>query len=73
MRWQATTMMSWRSSEDPEFVLQGTGGTLIAGHAYGRQRYLMVVYKELRADDGFIVTAYFTSKLDRSRLIWRTQ
>ncbi len=59
--------------EDPEFVLRGHRGSLIAARGYGRNRYLMVIYKELSTDDGFVVTAYFTRKLDRSRVTWKRQ
>ncbi len=59
--------------EDPEFVLRGYGGALTAARGYGRNRYLMVIYKELAADDGFVITAYFTSKLARSRVTWKKQ
>ena len=57
--------------EDPEFVLDGHGGSLIAARGYGRRRYLMVIYRELSADDGFVITAYFTSKFDRKRIKWK--
>ncbi len=59
--------------EDPEYVLRGHGGSLIAARGYGKARYLMVVYRELSADDGFLITAYFTSKLVRKRITWKSQ
>ena len=59
--------------EDPEFVLRGHGGSLIAARGYGKARYLMVVYRELTANDGFVITAYFTSKLTRKRIVWKRQ
>ena len=31
---------------------------LIAVRSYGRRRYFMVVYRQVSADDGFIITAY---------------
>lgn len=57
--------------EDPEFVLRGYGGSLIAVRSYGRRGYLMVVYKQLKRDDGFIITAYFTRKLNRKQVVWK--
>jgi hypothetical protein len=57
--------------ENPDLVLRGYRGTLIAVRHYGRRRYLMVVYRQVSADDGFIITAYFTSKLDRRHIVWR--
>ena len=59
--------------EDPELVLSGYRGSLIAARGYGRNRYLMVVYKELSRGDGFVITAYFTSKLERKRVTWEKQ
>jgi hypothetical protein len=57
--------------ENPDLVLRGYRGTLIAVRRYGRRRYFMVVYRQVSADDGFIITAYFTSKLDRRYIVWR--
>jgi hypothetical protein len=57
--------------ENPELVLRGYRGTLIAVRSYGRRRYLMVVYRQVSADDGFIITAYFTSKLDQRHVLWK--
>ena len=59
--------------EDPEIVLRGHGGSLIAARGYGKARYLMVVYRELAANDGFVITAYFTSKLTRKRAVWKKE
>ena len=59
--------------EDPEFILRGYGSSLIAARGYGGRRYLNVVYKELSADDGFVITAYFSSKLKRSHITWKSQ
>jgi hypothetical protein len=57
--------------ENPDLVLRGYRGTLIAVRSHGRRRYFMVVYRQVSADDGFIITAYFTSKLDRRHVVWR--
>ena len=57
--------------ENPDLVLRGYRGTLIAVRRYGRRRYFMVVYRQVSADDGCIITAYFTSKLDRRHVVWR--
>ena len=57
--------------ERPEVVLRGHGGTKIAVRNYGRRRYLMVVYRELSQRDGFIITAFFSGKVDRKNTIWR--
>ncbi len=57
--------------ENPDIVLQGYRGSLVAARSYGRQRYLMVVYRQVSMEDGFIITAYFTSTIDRRKALWR--
>ena len=57
--------------ENPDLVLQGYRGSLVAARSYGRQRYLMVVYRQVSMEDGFIITAYFTSTIDRRKALWR--
>lgn len=57
--------------ENPDFILQGYRGSLVAAKHYGRQRYLMVVYRQVSLEDGFIITAYFTRKVDRRKAIWK--
>jgi hypothetical protein len=59
--------------ENPDIILRGYRGSLIAARGYGRRRYLAVVYRQVSAEDGFIITAYFTSKMDRKKAIWRRQ
>jgi hypothetical protein len=57
--------------ENPDLVLSGYRGSLIAVRGYGRRWYLAVVYRELSPDDGFVITAYFTSRINRKKAIWR--
>ena len=59
------------SVENPDFILRGYRGSLVAVRNYERRRYLMVVYRQVSLDDGFIITAYFTGKLDRKKALWR--
>lgn len=59
--------------ENPDLVLRGYRGSLIAARSYGRKRYLMVVYREASAEDGFVITAYFTGKIERKKAIWKRQ
>ena len=56
---------------NPDRVLRGYRGTLIAVRTDGQRRSCMVVYRQVSADDGCIITAYFTSKLDRRHVVWR--
>lgn len=57
--------------EDPEIILRGHSGALIAVKALGRRKYLAVIYKELSRKDGFVITAYFTSQISRRLIKWR--
>lgn len=57
--------------ENPDLVLRGYRDSLVAVRSYGRQRYLMVIYRQVSGDDGFIITAYFTRKIDRRKAVWR--
>jgi hypothetical protein len=59
------------SVENPDLVLRGYRDSLVAVRSYGRQRYLMVIYRQVLGDDGFIITAYFTRKIDRRKAVWR--
>jgi len=36
-------------------------------------RFLAVIYKELSKEDGFVITAYFTSKikLEKEEVVWQ--
>jgi len=57
--------------EEPDLILPGYGGALVAVRGMGRRRYLAVVYKELSPNDGFVLSAFFTSKIDRRKAIWK--
>jgi len=60
----------------PDFVQEGDADTLIAVKHYPKtpltEKYCAVVYRELGTNDGFIVTAYFTSEPARKRkCLWK--
>lgn len=57
--------------EDPEYILRGHKGTLIAVTHLGEHSYLNVVYRELSQTDGFILTARIEPELHKSKIIWR--
>ena len=57
--------------ESPDLVLRGYGGSLKAVTGYGRNRYLVVVYRELSATDGFVITAFFEPRINRRDIVWR--
>ncbi len=35
------------------------------------KKFIVVVYKELSSNDGFVVTAYITSKFSKKEIIWQ--
>ena len=58
--------------EDPDYVIEGYKKAFIALKEITRTKFLAVVYREASREDGFIITAYFTSKLDLEKevIIW---
>lgn len=56
--------------EQPTVLLQGYAGSLVAVLNLARGRFLHVVYKEVSADDGFVITAYVSPKYNRDAVIW---
>ncbi len=59
--------------EFPDVIIEGYSRALIALRLMDADKYLCVVYKEIDADDGFVITAYFSSKikLEKEKIIWR--
>jgi hypothetical protein len=55
----------------PEFVLKGKRGSKIAIVNVGYDMWLSVVYKEVSENDGFIITAYKTNKVDLTNILWQ--
>jgi hypothetical protein len=63
--------------EDPDYIVRGDKGELIALRwcdiAPKRPKYLCVIYRELNGK-GFIITAFFTSRLQRflqREIVWQ--
>ena len=56
--------------ETPDWITRGYRGALVAGTGYGRRLYLAVVYKEINRSDGFVVTAFFSTKPKRRQRAW---
>ena len=61
-----------KTVEDPDYVIKGYKGALVALQEINGGMFLAVVYKELSEEDGFIITAYFTSKikLEKEAIVW---
>ena len=54
----------------PDLVQKGDFDTLLAAKKHDGV-YLVVVYRELSASDGFVVTAYRTRRLRQRDVVWR--
>lgn len=60
------------SLETPDYIVDGGEGELLAVRKHDFGKWLVVVYKEANSD-GFIITAYITSRetsLKRKKQIW---
>ena len=62
--------------EEPDFVQEGDFGVLLAVRFYPRtaltSKYIMVAYRELGEADGFVLTAYLSSRPStRRRILWK--
>lgn len=59
--------------EDPDYITKGYKNALIALKKFKRNKFLAVAYKELSKEDGFVITAYFTSKvkLEKEVILWQ--
>ena len=58
------------SVEKPDRVLQGYAGALIAVLSVARHKYLHVVYREVSSNDGFIITAFVSPKVNKRLSVW---
>lgn len=58
---------------DPDYVIPGALDELFAVSRISSNKVLIVIYKE-SVDDGFILTAFFTSKIEKllkRKILWR--
>lgn len=60
--------------EDPDYIIRSKKdeNTLIALRQF-HNKFICVVYKEITPEDGFVVTAYFSKKinLNKENVIWQ--
>ncbi len=57
----------------PDEIYQGAQGEFLAVRKISKDKFLVVVYREIGQKDGFIITAFLTSKkkkLERRPKIW---
>ena len=58
--------------EEPLKILAGKYGEMLAVKTYGDDKYLVVVYRETM-EDGFVITAFLTSKksfISKRKILW---
>lgn len=59
--------------QDPQEVFEGTAGEMLAVREVETLKYMVVVYKEISPDDGFVVTAFLTRRarqFERRKKVW---
>ena len=61
---------------EPDLIQEGDYGELLAIRFYAEtpltSKYLTVVYREIGAEDGFVLTAYLTSRPPATRVtVWK--
>ena len=56
--------------ESPDFIVRGNKGSLKATKNMGKDKWLVVIYREVSKTDGFIITAYFLDKKAKGDVIW---
>jgi hypothetical protein len=55
---------------DPEYIFPGHRGSLVAVVMLRKKQILHVMYREQSRDDGFIITAYIKTSLEKKKAIW---
>ena len=63
------------ATEKPDYIIKGYKDALIALRKMKERKFLAVVYKEVSKEDGFIITAYWTSKINLAKevILWQKQ
>jgi len=60
--------------EEPEAIYEGKMGELLAVREVENGKNIVVVYRELSKEDGFVITAFLTKRkkqFERRRKIWK--
>ena len=59
--------------EKPDFVIRGNRGALKAARNMGKNKWLVVIYREVSKTEGFIITAYFLDNRPKGEMIWQRE
>jgi hypothetical protein len=60
--------------QEPEAIYEGKAGECIAVKEIGEGKYIVVIYRELSKEDGFIITAFITKRrkqFERRKVLWK--
>jgi len=66
-RWLVTTLKFLRPCKNRKQLYKGKADEVIAVREIKQGKYLVVVYKEVSEEDGFIVTAFLTKRIEQIR------
>ena len=61
---------------DPDAIYEGSSGELLAIKKTQSGKYIVIAYKEASKTDGFVITAFLTSKMrqfERRKKVWSRQ
>lgn len=61
---------------DPEFIVKGNTGELIAAKKMKDDKHLIAVYRETDNADGFVITSFLTKRvgpLKKRQILWEKQ
>ena len=59
--------------EQPDSIFEGDMGEFLAVRAFDDAKHMVVVYRELDATDGFVITAFLTSRIrqvEQRKKVW---
>ena len=57
--------------DHPDLITRGRKGALKAARNMGKEKWLVVIYKELSKRDGFVITAYLLDTKPKGKVIWQ--
>jgi len=58
----------------PDIIYEGKAGECMAVKEIEKEKYIVVVYKELNIKDGFVITSFLTKRkkqLEKRKILWQ--
>ena len=67
-----------KAIENPDIIYEGNNDAKIAVKKFEEifPKFIVIIYKEISAQDGFIITAYFSTKkqeFEKKKILWKQQ